>query len=169
MKIELSREIYRKQHNEKEEYTHAQNAVERALQLKDTLLYARTLDNFGLLYRFHQQYDEALNLHAKAFALIENKDVKPYYKMRFANNAGVASRNHQKYATAISYYMKALKVAEKENNLKDISISSNGIGNALSYIPGREEEALKYFLRALDAEKERKSSLGLAMNHSFYK
>lgn len=163
--IELSREIHRKQHNEKEEYTHAQNAVERALQLKDTLLYARTLDNFGLLYRFHQQYDEALNLHAKAFALIENKDVKPYYKMRFANNAGVASRNHQKYATAISYYMKALKVAEKENNLKDISISSNGIGNALSYIPGREEEALKYFLRALDAEKERKSSLGLAMNY----
>ncbi|MDQ7917955.1 tetratricopeptide repeat protein [Mesonia sp. MT50] len=163
--IELSREIHRKQHSEKEEYNHAQNAIELALQLKDTLLYARTLDNFGLLHRFHQQYDEALNLHTKAFALVENKNVKPYYKMRFANNAGVASRNHQKYATAVSYYMKALKVAEEEKNLKDISISSNGIGNALSYIPGREEEALSYFLRALEAEKERKNSLGLAMNY----
>lgn len=106
--IELSRELHRKQHDEKEEYTYAQDAIERALQFEDTLLYASALDNFGLLYRFHQHYEMALDLHTKAFSFVENrKDVKPLSKMIFANNAGVAARYHQKYATAVFYYMKA--------------------------------------------------------------
>ena len=163
--INLSRELHRKQHDEKEEYTYAEDAIEWALQFKDTLLYAKALDNFGLLYRFHQHYEEALDLHAKAFDLVENKKVKPIYKMIFANNAGVAARYSQKYDTAISYYMKALKIAERENDLKDIAISSNGIGNALGNIPGREDEALQYFERALKTEKKRGNTLGLAMNY----
>jgi len=163
--IELSREIHRKQHSEKKEYAYAEDAVERALQFKDTLLYATALDNFGLLYRFHQHYEQGLDLHVKAFDLVENKKVKPYYKMRFANNAGVAARYRQKYATSVSYFMKALKIAEKENDLRNISISSNGIGNALGNIPGREDEALQYFERALETEKTRGNTLGMAINY----
>lgn len=163
--LKLSREIHRKQHNEEKEFSYAQEAIESALRLNDTLLYARALDNFGLLYRYHQQYEEALELHSKAFELIENKAVKPDYKMRFANNAGVAGRYHQKYAIAISYYMKALKIAERENNLKDIAIASNGIGNALGSLPNRQKEALEYFKRSLKAEKERDNTLGMAMNY----
>lgn len=163
--LKLSRALHREQHDEKEEYAHVQHAIEQALELKDTILYARALDNFGLLYRFHQHYEEAFDLHAEAFDLVENKNVDPNYKMRFANNAGVAARYHQKYATAVSYYMKALKMAEQENDLKNISISSNGIGNALANIPGREDEALQYFLRALETEKKRGNTLGLSMNY----
>lgn len=165
--IELSREIHRKQHDEKEDYTYAQDAVERALRFKDSLLYATALDNLGLLYRFHQHYEEALGLHVKAYDLIKNKKVKPYYKMRFANNAGVASRYLQKYATSVFYFMKGLKIAEKENDLRNISISNTGVGNALSNIPEREDEALQYFLRALETEKKRGKSLGLAINYQF--
>ena len=163
--IEVSREIHREQHNENEEYIYAEDAIERALQIKDTLLYATALDNFGLLYRYHQYYEQGLDLHIKAFDLIENKKVKPYYKMRFANNAGVAARYHQKYATSVFYFMKGLKIAEKENDLRNISISSNGIGNALDNIPGREDEALHYFERALETEKNRGNTLGMAINY----
>lgn len=163
--IELSREIHRKPHSEKEEYVYAEDAVERALQFKDTLLYATALDNFGLLYRFHQHYEQGLDLHVKAGDLVEHKNVKPYYKMRFANNAGVAARYLQKYATSVSYFMKALKIAEKENDLRNISISSNGIGNAVINIPGREDEALHYFERALETEKKRGNTLGMAINY----
>ena len=161
----LARGIHRQEHNEEEEHYYAQDAIQRALDLNDTLLYARALDNLGLLYRYHQHYDEALSLHVKAFNLIEEKDVKSIYKMIFANNAGVAGRYDQQYDAAISYYMKALKVAENENNLRNIAISSNGIGNALGNIEGREDEALKYFQRSLETEEKRNNDLGVAMNY----
>ncbi|MDT0690821.1 tetratricopeptide repeat protein [Salegentibacter sp. F188] len=163
--LQLSREIHRRNHNEEEEYTYAQDAIQRALKLGDTLLYARSLDNLGLLYRYHQDYEEAMPLHIKAYNLVEEKDIDPVHKMIFANNAGVAGRYNQKYDSSISYYMKALKIAEEENNLRNIAISSNGIGNALGNIQGREEEALAYFERSLEAEKKRDNSLGVAMNY----
>lgn len=163
--MKLSREIHHKQHNEKKEYKHAQGAIDRALQLKDSFLYARALNNLGLLYRYHEQFGQALELHIKAFKLIQDKDVNPVYKMIFANNAGVAGRYNQKYDTAVSYYMKALKIAEAENNLKDIAISSNGLGNTLGNIPGREDETLHYFERSLKAEQKRNNTLGIAMNY----
>lgn len=163
--MNLSREIHRREHNVDKEYDHAQAAVERALQFKDSLLYARALDNLGLLYRYHQHYDQSLALHIKAYEIIKNKNVEPIYKMIFANNAGVAGRYNHKYDTSTSYYMEALKIAEKENDLKNIAISTNGIGNALSSIPGRENEVLPYFERSLAAHIEMDNSLGVAMNY----
>ncbi|MDT0677178.1 tetratricopeptide repeat protein [Autumnicola musiva] len=164
-KLQLSRELHKKEHNEKEEYEYAQDAIQEALKLNDTFLYAKALDNLGLLYRYHQHYDEAMPLHIKAFKLIRNKNTDPLYKMIFANNAGVAARYNEKYDSAISHYVKALKIAEEENDLKNIAISSNGIGNALGNIHGRAEEALEYFKRSLEAEKKRNNSLGIAMNY----
>lgn len=164
--IEVSREIHREQHNENEEYIYAEDAVERALKFKDTLLYSKALDNLGLLHRFHRHYQEALDLHIKGFNLIEQrKDVRPIYKMIFANNAGVAARYNQKYDTAIFYYMKALKIAELKNDIKNIAIACNGIGNALGNIPGREDKALQYFERAIEVQKTQNNDLGLAMNY----
>ncbi|MGM0634533.1 MAG: tetratricopeptide repeat protein [Bacteroidota bacterium] len=163
--IKLSREIHKSEHNKKKEYKYAQDAVDLALTLNDTLLYAKALDNFGLLHRYHKEYEEALSLHAKAFHLVEAKNTKPIYKMIFANNAGVAARYHQKYATAVDYYMKALKIAEQEDDQKNIAISSNGIGNALGQMPKREDEAIVYFKRSLEAEKKRNNQLGVAMNY----
>lgn len=162
--INLSREIHRREHNSEKEYQHAQGAVDRALLLKDTLLYAQALDNLGLLYRYHQLYDRALALHIRAFELIKEKDVAPINKMIMANNAGVAGRYNHNYDTAFLYYMQSLKIAEKENDLKNIAISSNGIGNTISYIPGRENEALAYFENSLKAQEKQGNTLGVAMN-----
>lgn len=163
-KISISREIHRSKHNAEKEYQYAQEAVDHALNLKDSLLYARALDNLGLLYRYHQLYDRALALHSRAYDLIKNKDVKPINKMIMANNAGVAGRYNHNYDEAFFYYMQALKIAETENDIKNIAISSNGIGNTLSYIPGRENEALPYFERSLVAQEKMGNSLGVAMN-----
>lgn len=161
----LAKEIHRSKHNSGKEIEHAKGAVERALQLNDSVLYARALDNLGLLYRYHKQYDQALALHIKAYELIKEKNVKPIYKMIFANNAGVAGRYNHKYDTATLYYMEALKIAEEENDLKNIAISSNGIGNTLSNIPGRENDIMPYFERALEAEQKRGNTLGVSMNY----
>ena len=162
--IKQSREIHKKQHNEKEEYTQGQNAINVALELKDTLLYARALDNMGLLHRYHQQYLQALAYHIKAGELVKNIPVPSIYKMIFANNAGVAARYSEKYDISVSSYLEALKIAEKESNLKNIAIASNGLGNALSNLPNRRQEALDYFNRALKTEELQKNDRGIAMN-----
>lgn len=162
--MKLSRETHKKKHNEEAEYLYAQQALVEALELHDTLLYARALDNLGLLYRYHQQYLQSIPLHIKAFDLVKNLEVPPIYKMIFANNAGVAARYGEKYDLSVSWYLKALTIAEKENNLKNIAISCNGLGNALGNIPNRQEEALEYFNRALKTEEIQKNSRGVAMN-----
>ena len=163
--IKLSREIHRSEHDRDLEYNYANKAVELALHLKDSLLYAKALDNLGLLHRFHNQYKQAFELHRKAFQHIENKEIAPIHKMIFANNAGVASRYNQNYDQAVEFYLKALKIAEQENDLKNIAIASNGLGNTLTHIPGREEETITYFERSLQAEKDRNNDLGVAMNY----
>lgn len=163
--LDIAREIHRENHDETEEYAYSQSAIELALKLNDTLLYARALDNFGLLYRYHQSYDQAMALHERAYNLIKDKNVDPLYKMIFANNAGVAGRYNERYDFAITYYMQALKLAEEEDNIRNIAIASNGMGNALGNIKGREEESLQYFERSLEAERERNNSLGIAMNY----
>lgn len=162
--IRLSRNLHRQNHDLEKEHLLANRAVELALATEDTLLYARALDNLGLLYRFHQWYAQAIPLHTKAFKLVEEKPVPPIYKMIFANNAGVAARYNQQYSLSMDYYLKALKIAEEQNDLKNIGISSNGIGNTISNIPDKKNEALHYFQKSLDAHIQLKDSLGIAMN-----
>lgn len=163
--IALSRKIHREQHDSDKEYEYINNAIDYALVIEDTVLYARVLDAKGLLYRFHQWYGQAIPLHIKAYDLVADKSEEyDRNKMIYANNTGVAARYNQQYALAVEYYLKALKLAKKHDDLRDIGISSNGLGNALSNIPGREEEALSYFLQAIEAARKENNSLGLAMN-----
>ncbi len=162
--IHFTRELHRRDHRENKEYKYAREAIDIGLKINDTLLYALALDNLGLLYRYHEWYAQAIPLHIKASQLVNNREVPPIYKMIFANNAGLAARYDQQYDLSIKYYIKALKIAVDENNLKNIAISNNGLGNALSNIPGKEEEALDHFKRALKAEREKNDSLGIAMD-----
>src|SRR5699024_445765 len=115
--IEISRELHHTKHDADKEYDYAEEAVDQALIAKDTLLYARALDNLGLLYRYHQHYKEAMTYHIRAYELVEDRAVKPLYKMIFANNTGVAARYNQEYDKAISYYLRALRLAEAEGDL----------------------------------------------------
>ncbi|QDH78070.1 tetratricopeptide repeat protein [Echinicola soli] len=163
--IQLSRDIHRSNHDEDTEYQEAEKAVSLSIELGDTLLYAKAMDNLGLMYRYHQRYEEAIPLHAKALELIAEEDSSFMEKMIFANNAGVASRYAEDFDQAVYFYLEALKVAEAQNNLRNIAISCNGLGNTLLHLPGREEDALAYFERSLEAERKRNNTLGIAMNY----
>lgn len=162
--IDSSKAIHHHQHEGEKEYRYANQAVDLSLAWNDTILYVRALDNLGLLHRYHEWYEQAIPLHIKAFELGVSSEIKPLYKMIFANNAGLAARYAQHYDLAVEYYLKGLKIAVKYNNLKNIAISSNGLGNALSNIAGKEEIALAHFMRALQVKRQLKDSLGIAMN-----
>lgn len=164
--IDTSRTIHRNDHNDSIENYFTELAIELSLQSGDSLLYAQALDNAGLLNRYHQKYEEAITLHGKAFNLIKNNEAAaPLSKMIYANNAGVASRYAQQLDKAVLFYKEALKIAEEENDMKNIAISCNGLGNTFLNIPNRGDDAIQYFMRSLEAEKERGNSLGVAMNY----
>ncbi|WP_143960855.1 tetratricopeptide repeat-containing sensor histidine kinase [Litoribacter populi] len=162
--IDLSRVIHKQEHDEAEELALARKAL-TIVSKEDTLLYTRALDNIGLLHRYHQNYSQSFQLHAQAFMMARKASLPSLNQMIFANNAGVAARYDQAYDKAISHYLEALKLAEGENDLKNIAISCNGLGNTYSHINGKEELALSYFERSLEAELVRNNSLGVAMNY----
>lgn len=162
--IEISRDIHKNNHCEEDEYYFANLAINKAIFSGNTIMHAKALDNLGLLYRYHQRYDQAYSLHVKAFHLVEHLNVKPLQLMIYANNAGIAARYDEKFDNAVTYYLIAHRIALEENDLKNIGISSNGLGNSLSNIAERKEEALTYFKIALEAERKRGESLGIAMN-----
>ena len=165
MEIKASRDIHKNEHDETLEYQHAENAIAIALRSNNPILYARALDNLGLLYRYHQEYQEALAFHMKAFDLVKALEDAPLVKMICANNAGVSARYAQEYDKAVLYYMEALKVAEVQIDLRNIAIACNGLGNALLNMPNRSNDAIIYFERALEAEEARGNTLGMAMNY----
>jgi len=143
----------------------ASDAVQHAVDLGDTYLYAKALDNLGLLYRYHQYYAQALPLHQKAFDLTESLDIPPLSKMIFANNTGVAARHNGNFDVSVEYYLKALAIAEIQHDEKNKEIASNGLGIAMMSLPGREQEALSYLRRALEIAKATNNTLGQAMNY----
>lgn len=163
-KLKISREHHRNE-GHTEDIIIATQAVESALLFNDTYLYAKALNNLGLLYRYHQQYADAIPLHRKAFDISEHLDIPPLDKMIFANNTGVASRHNADYNTAVYYYLKSLNIAEEENDLKNIEIACNGLGNTLIAIPNRAEEAFSYLKRSLAIAKASENKLGIAMNY----
>ncbi|RAV29556.1 hypothetical protein DN748_08675 [Sinomicrobium soli] len=162
--IELSRELHRMSRNDDEDLRVAIEAMETA-ETQSPVLYARAVDNLGLLYRFYQQYREAITLHARAYELIADLEGHAVDKMRYANNAGVACRYNSDYDMAVTYHMKALHLAEKENNTRNIEIACNGIGNTLIAIPGKEEEGLAYLEKALGMAKQVGNQRGIAIQN----
>src|SRR5690554_5402254 len=74
LKIKISRELHKQAGHIDEDIEIATEAVNRAISSPYTVLYARALNNLGLLYRYHQQYALAIPLHVKAFEIIKNME-----------------------------------------------------------------------------------------------
>lgn len=165
LQIKISRQQHREEHTDHACIAIATAAVEQAAVMDNTALYAKSMDNLGLLYRYHQYYSEALPLHKRAFDMIEDTDAPPLSKMIYANNTGVAARHNGDFDIAVRYYLKSLTIAEAEGDKKNMEIASNGLGNALINLPDREEEALGYLSQALEIAKESNNKLGQAMNY----
>lgn len=163
--IKLSRAIHQQPDDEESCLEYARAAVDQALLTYDEPLLARSLDNLGLLYRYHQNYEEAKELHIKAFELVKELDISGRQKAIYANNAGVASRYNTNYDVAVEYYLYALKLAEQEENQLSIEIACNGLGISMMNIPGMEKEALEYLEKALSVAIENNNELGQAMQY----
>lgn len=166
LNIKISRHKHRGNHGQQACIEHAVAAVDLAANMANTLLYAKALDNLGLLYRYHQYYAESLPLHKKAFDLIEHLPHAPALsKMIYANNTGVAARHNGDDVVAVKYYLRSLAIAKDVDDKKNMEIASSGIGIVLLSMGGREEEGLSYMHQALELATEAGNTLGQAMHY----
>ncbi len=164
--IKLSRSVHRAEDNIFENLQcldEAREAINAALALGHEELLAKSLDNLGLLYRYHQNYEEAKNLHIRAYELGERLNIEPSQLVIYANNAGVASRYNTNFDEAVKYYLIALNLAESGDNARSVEIACNGLGISMMNIPGMEKEGLDYLKRALKIATETGNKLGQAM------
>src|SRR5690606_22564542 len=125
----------------------ALDVATEAMQLaaeQDSFTYSQAMNNLGLLLRYHQQFEESLGLHIRAYKIIAGWEGYPLDKMIYANNAAVSARYMGAYDLAVEYHLIALRIAEAENDPKNIEIASNGLGNTFMAIPGRHQTALEY-------------------------
>lgn len=163
--ISLSKEIRKTDKFTIEDISIASKAVDEGLKSGDIDLYARALDNLGLIYRYHLQYELSIPLHEKAYSLIENLPGKVEAKMRYLNNAGVAARNNFDFEKAVSYFHTSLILAEETQSLRNLEIASNNLGIIYFSIPGQQEQGLRYFEMALKTAKETGNKRGMAINY----
>src|SRR5690625_859836 len=171
--IALSRKIHKEYHNDTLEYKFADLAIEESINYKNGLLYTKSLDNLGLLYRFHNLYSQSIPLHTKAYNFLheiiskneyKNTDSLYGYLYRYANNIGVAARYNEQFYLAASYYYKVINKQDKFKDERNLAIAYNGLAITLMHIPGKEDEAITYFLEAKNIADKANNKLGVAMN-----
>lgn len=162
--IDLSRTINRTASNSEEALDLATEAMQLAAD-QDSVTYSQAMNNLGLLLRYHQQFEESLGLHIRAYKMIAARQGLLLDKMIYANNAAVSARYMGAYDLAVEYHLIALRIAEAENDLRNIEIASNGLGNTFMAIPGRQNTALEYLDRALDAALKSNNRRGIAIQY----
>lgn len=162
--IDLSRALNRGGSGSEEALDVATEAMQLAAR-QDSFTYSQSINNLGLLLRYHQQFEESLALHIRAYKMIADRKGLPLDKMIYANNAAVSARYLGAYDLAVEYHLIALRIAETENDLRNIEIASNGLGNTFIAIPGRQKAALEYLERALKAAVESGNRRGTAIQY----
>ena len=66
---------------------------------------------------------------------------------------------------ALNYYLQSLKLAEKINDIRNIAVSLNGIGNVYQNLENYPE-ALNYFKRSLIYERKNNNDRGVLFNYN---
>ncbi|HLT34129.1 MAG TPA: tetratricopeptide repeat protein [Aquaticitalea sp.] len=140
----------------------------KAKSIKYTEAECYALNCLGIIYRNISHYDNALEMHQKAYGLAEltgNIELE----VISLNMIGVVYRRMDFIKPALDYHKQALDIANKvENPSKDlkasIAVSQNSMGNIYMTLK-QYDLAIKEFEKSLILEKEANNRLGLAINY----
>lgn len=129
-------------------------ALEILIDMKDSINYARTVDNIGSYYRKLNKYDSAFYYINKA---LEINLEKSYFKSTGYNYNNLANiyLNLTKYDLALKYYQKSLKIKKEYGKKSDFIHAYNNIGNVLTF-QKKYKEAIPYFEKSIAIATELK-------------
>jgi tetratricopeptide (TPR) repeat protein len=128
---------------------------------------ASVLMNIGIIYRYQEEYANALQYYSKADSVIAKRDVGDF-KYAIAMNIGDAYDVLDISDSSYKYYSRSLKIARDLQSDDDIGIAMTGLGHtyrktgnsAASLLNYRN--AINYLSTANDDENLCEATLGLA-------
>jgi len=128
---------------------------------------ASVLMNIGIIYRYQEEYDHALEYYSKADSVISKNGVEDF-KYAIAMNIGDAYDVLNIFDSSYKYYSRSLAIARNLQSEDYIGIAMTGLGHAyrktgnttaalLNY-----RNAVNYLLTASDDDNLCEATLGLA-------
>jgi tetratricopeptide (TPR) repeat protein len=89
---------------------------------------ASVLMNIGIIYRFQEEYQPALEYYSKADSVIRKDNVEDF-KYNIALNIGDAYERLGKFDSSYKYYSESINIAQGLKNSDLIGVSMTGIGH----------------------------------------
>ncbi|MDO4770407.1 ATP-binding protein [Porphyromonas sp.] len=136
----------------------------------DSLLLMHGHRKLGKVYRENANFSEAIAAH-RTYLDLASRLPDTLQITRAYNELGTDYRRIGAFSEALDYHHCALNVAEKYSDKSSKAIEKskvvalNGIGN-VSLSLGYNDDAERFFLKALDGEIKQKSVVGQAINYA---
>src|SRR6266487_1804725 len=128
---------------------------------------ASVLMNIGIIYRFQEEYSNALHYYSEADSVIRKNNVE-VFKCNIALNIGDAYDRLEVFDSSHKYYNISLKIAQQLKNSDFIGLAMTGLGHSYRKIGAYNESlinyrsAIKYLQEANDDETLCEATIGLA-------
>lgn len=137
----------------------AQQSLQSATELGDTLLMLLALKNIGLTYYSTSNYEQSLEYFNRILEIqqnrLDNQGIASAY-----NNIGIIYDELKRYPTALEFYHRSLEIKEKIGDHGTIANTINNIG-FLYNKTNNHDKAFEYFNRALAIDLQQRDSLGM--------
>ncbi|SHJ39126.1 tetratricopeptide repeat-containing sensor histidine kinase [Flavobacterium haoranii] len=137
--------------------------LEEALSKSNSKIdYELTNNNFGIVYRFLNDFEKAKKFSLKS---LQTKDLKILSSAY--NNIGACNRSLGLYEESIKFYLKALSIYEKNSNEKEYGTVCNNIGMVYTSME-LYERAKEYNLKAIQKFDKIKYLKGISESYNNY-
>jgi len=130
-------------HDSEEANRYAQQSLQTAIQLKDTLSLVKAYNALGYIKKELGYPRIAIPNFESALKLARQKNYKDQIKY-ILNNLGQAHVLSANYAKALDIHLESLKIREEEHDTVSISVALNNIGVFYQHL-GDYENALTYY------------------------
>ncbi len=137
----------------------ANQSLESASQLSDTLLMLLALKNLGLTHYSTGDYESSLTSFSRILEIQQARNDVEGIASAY-NNMGIIYDELKKFATALDFYHRSLELKRRIGDRATIANTINNIGFLYNKIDN-PEKAYEYFSMALTIGRDQKDTLGM--------
>ena len=137
----------------------AQQSLQNANELGDTLLILLSLKNIGLTYYSSNDLEQSLDYFTRILMIQEQREDKQGIASAY-NNIGIIYDELKRYPTALDFYHRSLDLKENIGDHGTITNTINNIGFLYDKI-NNPDKAYEYFNKALIIDEQQHDTLGI--------
>lgn len=137
----------------------AEQSLQNATELGDTLLMLMALKSIGLTYYSTSNYEGSLEYFVRILEIQQQRSDNLGVASAY-NNLGIIYDELERYPTALDFYHRSLDLKEKIGDQGTIANTINNIG-FLYNKTNNHDKAYEYFSKALVIDEQQHDSLGM--------